>query len=70
MKSKHTLILRPKHTLWLVVAVLGSIWYAADPQARPRPVRSVDGYPGPSLLSVHPTAPSGSVVVGTRPGRG
>jgi len=35
MKLNNALILRPKHALWLLVAVLGSAWYIADPQARP-----------------------------------
>jgi len=62
MKLNNALILRPKHALWLLVAVLGSVWYIADPQARPLQSQ-VRGIPtaGTVLLGIH------AVGVATRP---
>lgn len=60
MKSKYLLRLRPKYALWLLVALLGSTWYVADPQARPgqasrEGVRPSDPHPNLGFVSAHRT---------------
>jgi hypothetical protein len=71
MKSTRTLILRPKHALWLVAALIGSTWYFADPQARRGPVDSLASQPDPKLPSGHSAAPpEGPLVVAFKPGKG
>ena len=67
MKMKYALTLRPKFALWFFAAVLGTTWYAADPQARPDSVMSPGAHPGAGLLSAHPAAADGQRVVSRAP---
>lgn len=67
MKAKQAMTLRPKYALWLLVALLGSTWYIADPQARPVQTPSPAGPPGVELLSVHPAdSPSQTLTAESR----
>jgi hypothetical protein len=68
MKAKHTPTLRPKHALWLVVAVLVSTWYITDPQARSGSGAAGDRRASLKLQSTHPaTGGAGRVVVSSQP---